>query len=137
MPITLIVISLGKTFQNLITKTEPLTENMMFGPLANAIIATLIVILGIIAIFFIVGLILKSMWGQSFQNWLETRIYEHIPMFSTFKKLTQRITGIEHSNFPVIEVDLFGTGVMILGIVVEKVEDERLMVFAPSSPLIT
>lgn len=109
----------------------------MFGPLANAIIATLIVILGIIAIFFIVGLILKSMWGQSFQNWLETRIYEHIPMFSTFKKLTQRITGIEHSNFPVIEVDLFGTGVMILGIVVEKVEDERLMVFAPSSPLIT
>ncbi len=137
IPIALIVISLGKTFKSLITKTEPLTENMMYGPLANAIIATVIVIAGVILVFFIVGVILKTIWGKSIQNWLEKRIYENIPMFSTFKQLTQRITGIENSNFPVVEIDLYGTGVKVLGVVVEKLEDERLMVYAPSSPLVT
>lgn len=58
-------------------------------------------------------------------------------MFSTIKQLTERVTGIENSNFPVVEIDVFGNDVKTLGIVVEKLADGRLMVYAPSSPVIT
>ena len=47
------------------------------------------------------------------------------------------MAGIENSNFPVVEVDLYGTDINVLGIVIEKLEDDRLMIYAPYSPVVT
>lgn len=43
------------------------------------------------------------------------------------------MVGIENSNFPVVEVDIYGSETSILDIVVEEIIDERLMVYAPLS----
>ena len=137
IPLMIIILLFADTFRALIETTEPLTANMAFGPLANVIIVTVIVLVGIVFVFFAVGLLLKTFWGQSFNDWLEKHVYEHIPLFTTFKQFAQRITGIENSNFPVVEIDLYGSGVNVLGIVVETLVDERLMVYVPSSPVIT
>ena len=58
-------------------------------------------------------------------------------MYSTVKGLTQRFAGIESSDFPVAEVDLYGTASRVLGIVIEQLPDDRLMVYIPISPLVT
>ena len=137
IPMAVILLVLADVFNKLMTATDPLTKNMTLGPLSNAIIAVLFVVLVIILVFFIAGLLLNSFWGESIKNWLESKIFENIPMFSTIKQLTQRIAGIESSNFPVVEIDLYGTDVKVLGIAVEKLSDGRLMVYAPSSPMIT
>jgi uncharacterized membrane protein len=137
IPLMIIIGLFADTFKGLMEKTEPLTAGMAFGPLINTIIVMLIVVVGIVMVFFIIGLLLKTFWGQSLNSWLEKSIYERIPMYTTFKQFAQRITGIENSNFPVVEVDIYGTGVNVLGIVVETLVDERLMVYVPSSPVIT
>ena len=137
IPMAVILFVLTDVFNKLITATAPLTKNMTLGPLSNAIIAVIIVVVVIIFIFFIAGLLLNSFWGKSIKNWLEHKIFENIPMFSTLKQLTKRVAGIENSNFPVVEIDLYGSDVKVLGIAVEKLSDGRLMVNAPSSPVIT
>jgi uncharacterized membrane protein len=137
IPLMIIIRLFADTFRDLMERTEPITANMAFGPFINTIIVTLIVLAGIVFVFFIIGLLLKTFWGQSLNSWLEKSIYEHIPLYTTFKQFAQRITGIENSNFPVVEVDVYGTGVNVLGIVVETLADERLMVYVPSSPVIT
>jgi len=137
IPLMIIIRLFADTFKDLMERTEPITANMAFGPLINTIIVTLIVLAGIVFVFFIIGLLLKTFWGKSLNSWLEKSIYEHIPLYTTFKQFAQRITGIENSNFPVVEVDVYGSGVNMLGIVVETLVDERLMVYVPSSPLIT
>ena len=46
-------------------------------------------------------------------------------MYSTVKGLTQRFAGIESSDFPVAEVDLYGSGSRVPGIVIEQLPDDR------------
>lgn len=137
IPMAIVVLILAKVFNKLIVATTPLTKNMTLGPLSSALLAVVFVVLLITFLFFIAGLLLNSPWGKLVKNWLENNIFEHIPMFSTLKQLTQRVVGIENSNFPVVEVDLYGTGVKVLGVAVEKLGDARFVVYAPSSPVIT
>ena len=137
VPIAIVTIVIGDTFKKLIEVTKPLTEHMPFGPLTNSIIAVLIVAFLIIAIFFLAGLLLSTFWGKIVKSWFETKIFERIPMYSTFKGLTQSFVGIESSDFPVVEVDLYGSESRVLGIVVEQIPNGRLMVFIPLSPLVT
>jgi uncharacterized membrane protein len=137
VPMAILTVAIGDTLKKLIEVTQPLTENMPFSPLANSILAVLTVAVLIIAIFFIAGLLLNTFWGKVAKNWFETKIFERIPMYSTVKGLTQRFAGIESSDFPVAEVDLYGSGSRVLGIVVEQLPDGRLMVFTPISPLVT
>ena len=137
IPLAVLVVILASTVKKLIDAMLPLTVEMAFGPLTNTIIAIAIVLIGIVSVFFMVGLIYNTFWGQKIDNWLESRAYKHIPLFSTLKQLTQRIMGIENSSFPVVEIDLYGTGVKVLGVVVEELADHRLMVYAPASPIVT
>ena len=137
VPMAVIVYVLVDIFNKLVGVTTPFTEGMTFGPVRNALLVVLLAILLIILVFFIAGLLLNSFWGKSIKNWIESKIFENIPMFSTIKQLTQRVAGIENSNFPVVEIDLYGSDVKVLGIVVETLADGRLMVYTPSSPVIT
>lgn len=137
VPIVVIFIVLGDVYRTLIEVTTPLTRGMTLGPFTNAVIAAVVVILEIILFFFVAGLLLNTLWGKSASNWLERTIFERIPFYSTLKQLTQRITGIENSNFPVVEVDLFGTSNRVLGIVIDTLPDGRMIVYTPSSPVIT
>jgi uncharacterized membrane protein len=137
IPMAILTVALGDTLKKLIKITQPLTENMPFSPLANSILAVLIVALVVIAIFFLAGLLLNTFWGKVAKNWIETKIFERIPMYSTVKGLTQSFAGIESSDFPVAEVDLYGSNSRVIGIVVEQLPDDRLMVYIPISPLVT
>jgi uncharacterized membrane protein len=137
VPMAILTIVIGDTFKKLIEVTKPLTENMPFSPLTNSIMAVLAVAVLIIAIFFIAGLLLNTFWGKVAKNWFETKIFERIPMYSTLKGLTQSFAGIESSDFPVAEVDLYGSNSRVLGIVIESLPDDRLMVYIPTSPLVT
>ena len=137
IPIAIVIVVLADAYNQLLTATAPLTEKMPFGPFTNAILATLIVLLIIVFIFFIAGMLLNTFWGKSIHNWLDKNLLQRIPMFSTLQGLTERVAGIESSNFPVVEVDLYGSGNKMLGLVVETLPDGRFMIYMPSSPVIT
>jgi uncharacterized membrane protein len=137
VPMAILTVAIGDILKKLIEVTQPLTQNMPFSPLANSILAVLTVVLVVIAVFFIAGLLLNTFWGSVVKNWIEIKIFERIPMYSTVKGLTQRFAGIESSDFPVAEVDLYGSDSRVLGIVIEQLPDDRLMVYIPISPVVT
>ena len=64
IPMAVILLVLANVFNKLITATAPLTNNMTLGPLSNAIIAILFVLIVIVVVFFIAGLLLNSFWGK-------------------------------------------------------------------------
>lgn len=137
IPIAVITIVMADFFSKMVTITTPLTAKMPFGVFANTILASFFVVLFILLIFFIAGLLLNTFWGKSAKNWMEKNFFEHIPMYTTLKDLTNSVVGIESSNFPVVEIDVHSSGVSVLGVVVEEIVDGRLMVFTPFSPLIS
>ena len=137
LPLAIIVIVAGDAVNSLIVATKPLTEDLPFGPLVNALLALLLVVAGIIAICFSAGFLLSTLWGRAIKAWLETKLFERIPMYKTLRGLTQKFAGIESADFPVVEADLFNSENRVLGVLVDTLPDKRHVVYVPSSPMVT
>lgn len=137
VPLAILVYFIGDAVNSLIEATRPLTADLPFGPLANALIAALVVALVIIAICFVAGFLLSTFWGRTAKDWLEEKVFERIPMYATLRGLTQRFAGIEDADYPVVEVDLYDSDSRVLGVRVDELPDGRHMVYVPSSPMVT
>lgn len=137
VPLAIIVFVVGDTVNTLITATKPLTQDLPFGIYANAMIAVLIVASAIIGTCFIAGFLLNTFFGATVKNWLERNLLERIPMYSTLRGLTKSLAGIDGADYPVVEVNLYGSDSRVLGVLVDRLPDERLVVYVPSSPVVT
>ncbi len=137
VPVAILIYAIGEIFVTLIEVTTPLTSWMPFHPAVNALLASTAAIAIIVAIFFLAGLLVNTLWGNAVRSWLEKKIFSRIPMYSALKGLTQRFTGIENAGFPVVEVNLYGSECRVLGVAVEQLPDERQAVYIPSSPVAT
>ena len=137
VPLAIIAFVVGDAFSSLITATKPLTEGLPFGTFTNALIAIILVLAIIIAVSFTAGFLLSTLWGRSTKNWLEKNLFERIPMYTTLRGLTQKFAGIESSDFPVVEADLYNSDARVLGVLVDTLPDQRRVVYVPSSPVVT
>lgn len=137
VPLAIIVFVVGDTVNTLITATKPLTQDLPFGIYANAMIAVLIVASAIIGTCFIAGFLLNTFFGAAVKNWLERNLLERIPMYSTLRGLTKSLAGIDGTDYPVVEVNLYGSDSRVLGVLVDRLPDERHVVYVPSSPVVT
>jgi uncharacterized membrane protein len=136
VPIAIIIVLLSDTVKKLIVATTPITSKLAFGgPITETIIALLFVAIIITLTLFIAGLLLKSYLGKNFTSWLEKNILEKIPMYSTIKGITSQFAGVEKSNYPVVEVDLYGTNNRVLGLMTDTLDDGRHLVYVPLSPI--
>lgn len=137
IPLAIIVFVVGDTVGTLITATKPLTQDLPFGIFVNAMIAVLIVASVIIGTCFIAGFLLNTFFGKTVKNWLEKNMLERIPMYSTLRGLTRSLAGIDGTDYPVVEVNLYGSDSRVLGVLVDRLPDERHVVYIPSSPVVT
>ena len=137
IPVAVISFVVGDTINSLIAATKPLTQDLPFDAFTNAAIALLLVIAVIIAICFIAGFLLNTLWGKTIKSWLERTLLEKIPMYSTLRGLTQKFAGIEGADYPVVEVDLYNSDSRVLGVLMDTLPDERRVVYIPSSPIVT
>lgn len=137
VPLAIIAFVAGDAVHTLIEVTRPLTTGFPFGAFVNALLAVLIAALVIVAICFVAGFLLSTFLGRTAKNWVETRVLERVPMYSTLRGLTQRFAGMENADYPVVEADLFGSGSRVLGVLVDELVDGRKVVYVPSSPMVT
>ena len=137
IPIAVIVVILADVVKSLILLTEPITEKMLVGgPVARAIVAAILIALALGLFLFINGLIARTYLGSSFKKWLDKKVLSHIPFYNTFSSVAKQLTGKEKENYPVVEVDLYGTNNRVLGLLTERMSDGRLMVYIPFAPLL-
>lgn len=137
VPLVIVGVILSDVIKKIIALTTPFTDNMdLGGPVARAIIATLILLVVIGLFFFLTGLLTKTYLGKSFRNWLENNVYSHIPFYQTFISVAKQITHKEKDNYPVVEVDLYGNNNKLLGLQTDKLDDDRLVVYVPFAPVI-
>jgi uncharacterized membrane protein len=137
VPLAILAYAVGEMAVTLVEYTTPLTSWMPFHPAVNALIASGAAIAATVVIFFFAGLLVNTLWGRAVRRFTEEKIFSRIPMYSALKGLTQRFAGIENSGFPVVEVDLYGSGCRVLGVAVEDLPDGRRAIYVPSSPIAT
>ena len=137
VPLSLIVIIFGDLFATLMKVTQPVSQYLPFNELLNTMIVTLLAVIAILLICFLTGLIVRTSWGITGKDWFERRVLNRIPMYSMIKNLTHRFVGEEGTQFTPAEIDLYDSDCMVLGAIVEEVNDGRLAVFVPVTPAAT
>ena len=137
VPTAIILIMLTDVLKKIIEITAPLTKKFAVGgAITEAIIAVLIVVIVLAAVFLITGIIFKTTLGICFQKWLQDAALSHIPMYKTLRGITLQLTGISKANYPVVEIDLYGNKNKSLGLMTDTLADGRCVVFIPLAPVI-
>ena len=137
VPVAILIYIFLDSIKKLIEITTPLTNKMSLGiPIMQSIVAAIIVGLIVISVLFLFGILFYSPIGKPIVNWVENNFLMKVPMYVTLKGITKQVTKIEHKNYPIAEIDLFGNNTKVFGLVTEKLDNERSLVYVPNSPLV-
>jgi len=138
IPLLIAISIFSDTIHKLLKITHPIAIRMGFvdsvsKPIIANILAVIIILLGL----FILGFIFNSYLGKKVTKWLEDNLLSYIPFYKALKGVTTQFIGFEDSNFPVVEVSLYGNDNKQLGVITETLKDGRYMVYIPLSPMIS
>ena len=104
------------------TWSEPLIKLISFGI--------------VIILLFLIGLLVRTQFGNSMFNWLENNWLEKLPFYTTIKETTQQLFGKNKTPFSkVILITPFAGNTKMIGFVTdEDIENEIYTVFCPTAP---
>ena len=89
----------------------------------------------VIALFFLIGLIVRTEFGKRFFSSIERNWLSQLPLYDTVRDTVRQFTGQKKMPFSqVVLVDVFGTPTRMTGFVTEELGDGRYTVFVPTGP---
>ncbi len=94
----------------------------------------LMALIGIFLLFFLIGLIIRTSWGNFLRNGLEKRYLMKIPGYKMVRETVTQFFGKNRSFFrEVVLVDLFNSGTLMTGFITDD-QGEIITVFVPTGP---
>lgn len=115
---------------------EPLVKLFNTDTQISTIIAYIIAVASIIALFFFIGLAIQTRFGNLIRNYIEKHYLMKIPGYRTARDIVQQFFGGNRSFFSeVVLVDIFNSGTLMTGFVTDdKIEGDFVTVFVPTGP---
>jgi uncharacterized membrane protein len=88
---------------------------------------------------FLTGLVVQTTLGQYLRRIFKDRVIDRIPVIRAVTRITERFAGVDGGDdeFVPVEVDVYGDGIAVIGLLVERLPDDRCAVFVPTSPVTT
>ena len=137
LPLAILLIA-GLEVYDLLEETAAFAGlQLPFPGFINALIYIGLVLAAIFATCLLVGLLLKTGPGSRFAKFVESSIAEKIPLLSLVRNLTINIAGRGQQQLSPVEVDLQGNGSSVLALLMETLEDGRVVIFIPGAPAVT
>lgn len=133
IPVTVLVMILGKTFAFFVQLTLPLKEWWPLDRVLGIAIANLIAVATIIVLCFLAGLFARSKIAAKFVASLEARFLDNIPGYKFLKSMTGSVTGIEQEVSMAPILARFDDASQV-AFKVESLPDGRAIVYIPGAP---
>lgn len=120
---------------NLIKKyLEPIVNLLEVNTQIEQLILYIIVIGAILALFFFIGLVIKTRLGRFFNNVLEEKYLMKIPGYKIARDTVMQFFGGNKSFFSeVVLVNIFNSGTLMTGFITDD-HGEYITVFVPTGP---
>jgi len=129
IPIYLAILLLLKASQSLGALLKPLAK---FIPDILPFETDLSLLLALVACF-LVGLAVRTRWGQSLWEKIEAAIFQRVPGYELFRGLMQRLSGSARDQAwrpALAEIE----DALVPAFIIEELNDGHLAVFVPSIP---
>jgi uncharacterized membrane protein len=132
LPIVILVWVVSLVLRFVESLIDPISQMMDFK--LPDLVADIIIIAGIVAFCFVVGLIVQTRFGRSALLYIEREYLEKVPAYSTIRDIIQQFSGTKKAPFKqVVSVDVFGTGTEMTGFITDS-EGDIYTVFVPTAP---
>ena len=116
---------------------EPLVTLFKTETKLDNLLAHVIIIAGLITIFFFIGLVIRTNIGNRARNFIERRFLMKIPGYKTASDVVRQLFGGSRSFFSeVVLVDIYNSGALMTGFITDKQDEQSnyITVFVPTGP---
>jgi len=137
LPVVAALVLIAIAVNGVISVIAPLTSKLPIKTVGGYAAVTFLAVLLILGFCFLAGLLVQLRLGRLLQTWLEGKVLQRLPGYTMIKNLTHQVIGREGTEFAPALVDLYGSEVRVIGLIIEELEDGRLTIFVPLSPTST
>ena len=134
LPFTLLIVVIRFLFNLIISIADPIRKIIPVSDGFKGWVFDLVILAGIISIFFAIGLIVKTRMGREIWLYFEKKILYPLPFYVVLRETVQQFFGKDKMFFSkVVSADIFNNGTRMLGFVSASYED-YYTIFVPTGP---
>lgn len=134
LPLTLLFVFFRWIFNNIAKYLGPIVELFEVNSQIETIFIYSLTVISILAIFFFVGLAIRTRFGNMIRDEIEKNYLMKIPGYKTIKEIVMQFFGSNRSFFTeVVLVDVFDCGTLMTGFITDT-QGEYVSVFVPTGP---
>lgn len=135
LPITIFVALVRLIFNFISAIIGPIGEIFNFSNDIAQWIVNLISLAIVIVVFFMVGLIVRTEFGNKFFKNLEERALMQLPLYKVIRDTVRQFIGVEKMPFSqVVLADVFANGIWMTGFVTDEHPNDYYTIFIPTAP---
>lgn len=137
LPLWLIFILFQWIYRIIENYLEPLVTLFKTETQLDNILAHIFIIVGLIAAFFFIGLVIGTNIGNRARNFLERKFLMKIPGYKTASDVVRQLFGGSRSFFSeVVLVDIYNSGALMTGFITDTQDKNSnfVTVFVPTGP---
>lgn len=137
LPFTLLIVVIRFLFNLILSLITPIKNLLPFSEGVKGWLIDVSALGGIIVLFFLIGLAVRTSLGKELWNYFEKKFLLHLPFYSILRDTVQQFFGQGKVPFSkVVAVDVFNTGTQMIGFVSAEVNEGKDMysIFVPTGP---
>ncbi|MCG8330625.1 MAG: DUF502 domain-containing protein [Chitinophagales bacterium] len=136
LPITLLIFMLRAVVRFTSNLLSPMRALFPFSDGVSVWLIDLISLALVITVFFLVGLVIQTRFGNQLFKGIENKWLMNLPFYPTLRDMVRQFFGMKKAPFSqVVLIDAFGSGVMMTGFISDDTpENGYITVFVPTGP---
>lgn len=136
LPLGLIILFIRWIVKLIERYLEPLVALFETDSRFATIIVYAISVVAILALFFSIGLFIRTRFGKMVVHHIERKYLSKLPGYKTMREIVQQLFGGNRTFFSeVVLIDIFNSGVLMTGFITDYQENnDYLTVFVPTGP---
>ncbi len=129
-PLYISILLVAKVLVTLGSFLQPITAVLPFSVHFQLLVASLLMVL----VCYLLGLLVKTTWGQIWRQKIESGLLERIPGYAVLRGFMRRVAGKEVDSSWQPALIRTDDDALMPAFVIEELEDGRYTVFVPSVP---
>ncbi|MBW2418645.1 MAG: DUF502 domain-containing protein [Deltaproteobacteria bacterium] len=132
VPLIVLIVVIGQAIGVLIVVAEPIAELIPAETVAGIALVNLIALGAVILLCFLAGLVARSAAARKLTDMAESKVLQKIPGYTIIKGIASGISPYEDAHLTPVLVTF--DDCMRFGLEVERIGEERVVVYFPGSP---
>jgi uncharacterized membrane protein len=134
LPLAFVMMLIEETVEVLSIVSVPMANLIPVESVGGVAMATIVALVMALLLCFLVGLIIRTRFGNNATEYIDKKFLSKIPGYGSFKSLSRQFAGAEAEDAYIPAVITMGEDTYALGFIIEELDDGYCTVMVPGVP---